>query len=147
LNLTELITWLEAFPEMVKVEELEDYTDYLFYRITYETDDSNIVSQKAITVIVIDRGGAGETAYVKEGVPSFIKDDTFRQEVITAVALVQAGNPDLEYYKIDFCDEVNEVAKITGYLWNSAQSIVEEVSYISYKVDTNIMFRKIGVAT
>lgn len=144
MNLSQMISYIDNNALTILTEQLpgEDYGNYLFIRVTYEVKP-NIAQQQSLCIVVKDRDGPEETAYVKGDFPSYLQPSTFKDEVTTAINNYQSTHSELEYWKFSSIDEEKEVAHVTAYEYDGVEDVINQVEYMLYKIDSVLTFRKV----
>jgi hypothetical protein len=145
MNLQAMYDYINANPKTIRLEVLpaEDYGTYLFIRVTYAVE-TYTCDQASVCIVIKDRGLGTEAAYVKGGFPAYLKPTTFRDELKALVTAYMVSNPTLESYSFDNVNETDNVANLTGYIYNSSTQKSAAVHYVAFKVNGVTTFRQLA---
>lgn len=136
-----------------QIEGLEGYV-YHFMRYKDSLDltqyykiyisNQGFVTCYEVRILVLNEGEPDEAAYIYD-IPKEIDPrtpGTFEQSMLTLIENYKSNNPELEYYDVSSVDEVNQVARITGYYLN-VENRLETKRYIAFMDGENIKFREL----
>jgi len=92
-----------------------------------------------IPVIVFDDGGAGEDAYYRDGIPVYpvsrdgevLEATNYWRDLVLAKIADLKTNDQVKTARIDWINEVDRIAKVTGYVENAGS--VDEKVYLVYE--------------
>lgn len=144
MKLTTLLANISANAKTISIDSTgdADTPTLIFRRLTYEVS-AGICNQIAIAIIIKDSGLATESAWIKGGVPDYLMNMPFRDEVIAKVANYATTHPELENYQFVRIDETNKIIEILAYIYDSGAQTTSTQRFIAYQVNGVTQFRKL----
>ena len=98
-----------------------------------------------IPVIVFDDGGAGEDAYYRDGIPVYpvsregetLEATHYWRDLVLAKIADLKTNDQVKTARIDWVNEVDRIAKVTGYKDNAGD--LNEMEYLVYEDKSSVL--------